>query len=143
VKKTILLSLLTLLLVGGMLLPACSSSTQDNTQVFCDSLAALAKAEANVRSINASTTVDQANQYRQDLKNAWNDTVNAKKNLTVSKYNDLEASYNELASSLNGLEGSQTVAEALPSIQSAMATFDANLNEIRTTTCSFTPTSSP
>jgi vacuolar-type H+-ATPase catalytic subunit A/Vma1 len=126
-----------------MVLPACSSSTEDNTQTFCDSLAALARAEANVRSINANTTVEQADQYRQELKNAWNDAVNAKKNLTVSKYNDLEASYRELESSLNSLEGSQTVAQALPSIQAAMATFDANLNEIRTTVCSYTPTSSP
>ncbi len=138
--KKILFSVIILLLIVGLILPACSSSTSDTTAAFCNSLASLAQAEAQVRSINATTTVDQAKQYQQNLQNAWNDVVNAKKDLTVSKYSDLQNSYNQLISSLSGISGSSTVAQALPSIQSAVATFDSNLNSIRQTTCSFTVT---
>jgi hypothetical protein len=139
--KKIYFLVVSLLLIVAVVVPACSSSTEDNTQAFCQSLQELAAAEANVKSINANTSVDQARQYKEELQTAWNNTVNAKKDLSISKYNDLESSYNQLASSLNSISGSQTVAQALPSIQTAAATFDATLNEIRTTTCSFTPTS--
>jgi hypothetical protein len=59
---------------------------------------------------------------------------------TTDFRNDLQNSYNQLKSSIDSLSGSQTVAQALPSIQAAVQTFDANLNAIRTTTCNFTPT---
>ncbi len=138
--KKLLLSLVILILVVAAVVPACSSSTSDNTAAFCSSLQNLAAAEAQVKSINASTTVDQAKQYNQNLQNAWNDAVNAKGNLTVSKFQDLQNAYNTLKSSLDSVSGSSTVAQALPTIQSALATFDSNLNQIRTTTCTFTPT---
>ncbi len=141
--KKLLLALIISILIVAAVVPACSSSTADNTTAFCNSLQNLAQAEAQVRSINANTSVDQAKQYYQNLQNAWSATVQAKQNLNVSKYNDLQNSYNTLKSSLDGLSGSQTVAQALPSIQSAVVTFDANLNAIRTTTCNFTPTSTP
>jgi hypothetical protein len=141
--KRILVSLVILLAIVATVVPACSSSTADNTQAFCNSLGNLAAAEANIRSINASTTVDQAKQYYSALQTAWNDVVNAKKDLTVSKYNDLQNAYNQLAASLSGLSGSSTVAQSLPTIQAAMSTFDANLNSIRTTVCNVTPKSSP
>jgi hypothetical protein len=141
--KKVLLSLLILVLAIAVIVPACTSSTSDNTQAFCQSLQNLAAAERNVKSINANTSVDQAKQYYQDLQNAWTATVNAKQNLNVSKYNDLENSYNQLKSSLDSLSGSQSVSQALPSIQAAVTTFEANLNAIRTTTCNFTPTSTP
>jgi hypothetical protein len=143
-KLLLLLVLVMLMLVGTVVAPACtSSSTASDTTAFCNSLQNLAAAEAQVRTINASTSVDQAQQYYQDLQDAWSATVEAKQNLNVSKYSDLQNSYNELKSSLDGISGSQSVAQALPSIQAALVTFNADLNEIRTTTCSFTPTSTP
>jgi hypothetical protein len=143
-KKLLVLLVVMLMVVGAVVAPACSSSsTASDTTAFCNSLQNLATAEVQVRSINASTSVDQAKQYYQNLQDAWSATVNAKQNLNVSKYSDLQNSYNELKSALGGISGSQTVAQALPSIQAALVTFDANLNAVRTTTCSFTPTATP
>ncbi len=141
--KKILISLFILLAIVAVAVPACSSSTADSTQAFCTSLQNLAGAALNVKSINASTSVDQAKQYQANLQSAWNDTVNAKKDLNVSKYNDLQSAYNQLTSSLGSISGSSTVAQALPSIQAALTSFNANLDAIRTTTCSFTPTKTP
>jgi hypothetical protein len=141
--KKLLISLVILVALALITVPACTSSTSDNTQAFCQSLATLAVAEANLKSINATTSVDQARQYLQAFQSAWNDMVNAKQDMAVSKYSDLQNSYFQLTSSLNSMSGSQSVAQALPTIQAAVVSFDANLNAIRTTTCTYSPTKSP
>ncbi len=138
--KKILLAILTLILALAVIVPACSSSTSDNTTAFCNSLQNLAVAYANVKNLNATTTVDQAKQSINQLQSAWDATVSAKGNLNASKFSDLQNSYNQLKSSLGGLSGSQTVAQAWPTVQAAFTSFQANLDAVRTTTCHFTPT---
>jgi hypothetical protein len=123
--------------------PGLRQRTEDSTAAFCQSLQELAVAEANVRSIDVNTSVDQAKQYGQELQTAWNNMVSARQNLAVDKFDELQNAYNELRSTIDGLSGEQSVAQALPTIRTALTTFEANLNEIRTTVCSITPTSTP
>ena len=66
-----MLTILALVLVLAAILSACSSSSsEDATTTFCQSIQSLVSAEANDKSIDASTTIGQDEQYTQDLKQA-------------------------------------------------------------------------
>jgi hypothetical protein len=126
------------------LVPACQQpSTADQEQVFCQSLQKLASSAAQVRAINITTGVDEAKSRAQDLRNAWSDVVNARKNLAVARFNDLQTAYDQVQFALNTLQGTQSVRESLPAISNAVTTFDSTLSEIRFTVCKITPTSAP
>jgi cell division protein FtsX len=137
------LSLLIILLVMAVILPACTTSTTESTEAFCDSLQELAAAWANVESIDANTSVDQVRQYEEELRTAWDNMINARADLEYARFQEFEAAYRELADSLGQISGDVTVAEALPSVQAATTTFEAELTEIRTTVCDFSPTATP
>ena len=98
---------------------------------------------ANVESIDANTSVDQVRQYEEELRTAWDNMINARADLEYARFQEFEAAYRELADSLGQISGDVTVAEALPSVQAATTTFEAELTEIRTTVCDFSPTATP
>ena len=138
--KKIVLSLLIVLLALAVILPACTTTTSESTQAFCDSLQELAAAWSNVESIDANTTVDQVREYEDELQSAWDNMLSARADLAYDRYQEFEAAYRELTDSLNQISGETTVAEAMPAIQSATTTFEAELTQIRTIVCNFSPT---
>jgi hypothetical protein len=107
---------------------ACSSDDNGDTDSvggaesqFCSDLAALNTAMRALASLSPSSTVDDANDARDDVKEALDDVRASAKQLAEAKTNALQDAYEEFDSAIDDVEGEQTLGQAAASVMGEAA----------------------
>lgn len=137
--KKISIALLLIAVLSAGITIGCSDN-KSSEEVLCDSLSELNVAVQNVNSITIGTSIDQAQEYQDQLQSAWEDTANAAKDVAYDRWDEVQAAYDDLISSLDNISGETTILQALPSIQAALNEFWASLDEMESVECNSTDT---
>jgi len=125
-----------LILLLAVPLSACGNdSTTDAKKAFCDTLPPLKSAADNVKSISATTSVDQAKQYGNDLQKAWDNTKTSAAKLADVQVGDIQDAYDEMIREINSITDQASVAAAQAQIQASTAKFEASYSKTTTTVC--------
>ena len=128
------------LVLGTMsALSACSSddstSVSDAKATFCQSLVDVKQSEAAIADLNADSTVDDAKSAVADLESAVKAAKTAGNAVGQAEADALQTSYDDLKSSVGSISGSDTLADAAPAVVKAGATFNAQLEALRSKNC--------
>ena len=130
---------LCLVLGAASALSACSSddssSVSDAKATFCQSLVDVKQSEAAIADLNADSTVDDAKSAVADLGSAVTAAKSAADAVGQAEADTLQSAYNDLKSSLDSISGSDTLADAAPDVVKAAATFQAQLQALRSKNC--------
>lgn len=135
--KNIGIALLLIAVLSAGIIIGCSDD-KSSEEVLCDSLSELNVAVQNVNSITIGTSIDQAQEYQDQLQSAWEDTANAAEDVAYDKWDEVKAAYDDLISSLDSISGETTIQQALPSIQAALNEFRTSLEEMESVECNST-----
>jgi hypothetical protein len=84
---------------------------------FCTDLANLETAVAQLDSISASSTVDSAEQARDDVEDALNEVRSSARNLAEVRVDQLEDAYEDFDSAVDQVSGDQTLGEAASTLR--------------------------
>ena len=88
---------------------------------FCSDLAALDTSLAQLRSLSASSTVDDAEEARENVQQAMEDVRSSAKKLAEAKADQLEDAYNDFDNAVEDLPSDEQIGQALTSLQSEAA----------------------
>ncbi len=125
-----------ILTIGALGFVACSDddepSTGDAEAEVCSSLTELKTAVQAAGAITASSTVEEAEEARDDLTSAWDDVQSAAADLQDARIDDLEAAYNDLADTLGSIDDDATLAAAVAEIQGQVTAVDTAWDEFNT-----------
>jgi hypothetical protein len=115
-----------LILATGLILGvACSDDDSDDTQgaeaQVCNDLAALDTALAQLRSLSASSTVNDAQSALASVKDAVDDIRSSARESAEAQVNDLEDAYEDLETAVRNVSSDQSLSQAATSLQADVA----------------------
>lgn len=129
-QKTSGLLLLLLILVG------CIDHSLEEAQVdFCQSLDGYRDAVAELRDINAQTTVDELNASRENVAQSREELLDSAATLRNARLNYSEDAFNNLEDELAGIPGETTLGEAANMARVEIAVLLTEIDRVYNTSC--------
>ena len=122
-KKLVALALATTLVVA-----ACSSSTEDAVDTYCDDLGTLKTSLQEVGTLSATSSVDDVNGVADDIKSAYDDVVSSASGVDDAVVSEIQAAQQTFQDSVNAISGDASVSDALAQLQAAEQTYEASVN---------------
>jgi hypothetical protein len=127
----VLTKFLSLLAVSVLAMGAIACSDDDDDEAggaesqLCADLNELSTAIRQVEALGPTSTVDQAKQARDGLKNALDDVRESARNVGSARVDNLEDAFSNLEDEVDELEGSTTLAAASGQIRTQVASVAA------------------
>lgn len=115
--------LIVLVLAMAFVVAACSSSTEDSVDTYCDDLATLKTSIQDLTALTASSTMDDVDAAKQAVTSAYDATVSSAGDVDAAVASELEAAQSTWQSTVDGIPSDATVEEALTTVQTADAAF--------------------
>ncbi len=107
-----------------LVLASCGdSSVSDAQATYCQELAKLEQALANLRGISANSTVKDLKQAQQEVRSAFANVKQAASKLKEVQVEQLETSQQNLEKAVSDIPDDATLAEALTSVTDQVKTF--------------------
>lgn len=122
--------LIVLVLAMAFVVAACSSSTEDTVEAYCDDLGELRTSLQSLSALTAQSTVDDVNNAKADVKSAYDNTVSAAGAVDEAAAGEIEDAQNTWQSTVDAIPSDATVEEAMSSITTAN---DAYMGSLTTT----------
>jgi hypothetical protein len=99
---------------------------------FCSDLEELEVAVNDVREINTSSTVDDAEAATEELEQALDDVKDSAAEAQQARVDAVETAFEELQETIESVEGSQTLGSAYTSVQNAIDNVSVSYNSLDT-----------
>ena len=132
-KKGVLVIVSVLLLLA---LAGCISVDRAKTD-YCQDLGSFGRAVANMRHIDANSTVEELQDAQQDVAEAWDDLSRSAGRLADAQYRELEQAQKDLEKTISDIPDEATLAEAQVALRLATLETMARYVDIASTTCAY------
>jgi hypothetical protein len=120
--------LIALVLAMAFVVAACSSSTEDSVQTYCDDLGTLQTSLQSLAALDATATIDQLNDAKDAVKTAYDATVASAQDVDDAVLSELEDAEGTWEDAIGAIPGDATVEQALQSLQAADAAYLTSVN---------------
>jgi PBP1b-binding outer membrane lipoprotein LpoB len=127
-KEIPMKKILALVLAMAFVVAACSSSTEDSVETYCDDLGTLQTSLQSLAALDATATIDQVNEAKDAVKSAYDATVASAQDVDDAVLSDLEDAQGTWQDSIDAIPGDATVDQALQALQAADATYLTSVN---------------
>lgn len=128
-RRTLAAIACSLVLVGT--LGACGSESQSEAEAaVCASIAQVKTAAAGVRSLTATSTVNEVEAATQSLSSALAELRKNAADLNEADLNALEAAGDEIVRAAAGVSGSDTLGEAAAAVKTSSTALDTAVTEM-------------
>ena len=128
---------LLLMVILAVIVSACQPSVGEAKQEFCEKLNNVDNAAEQLKSVDASTSIDDARKAKEDLTKAWQELSDAAKQLEGVQMNASEEAYNSVVKDMEeSITGGMTLNDASQTIVSSAKKLSTELKVINTTVCS-------
>jgi ElaB/YqjD/DUF883 family membrane-anchored ribosome-binding protein len=118
------------LLAAAFIAAGCGQSTEDAEAQLCADLAHLRSAVGTLADTSADTSVDEFQQSRENVQEAWADVQDSARNLADDRSDDLEDAWSDFEKSVKDVDDDDSLSEAASDISSARDTFDEQASDI-------------
>jgi ABC-type glycerol-3-phosphate transport system substrate-binding protein len=119
--------LMALLMAATFVVAACSSSTEDAVDQYCDDLGDLKSAVQDAGSLTASSSVDDVNDASEEITKAYDAVISSASGVTDAVTSDIEAAQQTYVDTVNGLSGDSSVSDAFSDLQAAQSTYASSV----------------
>jgi hypothetical protein len=124
------------LLLAGMLVTACGGETTGEAKTaFCDNLKALDSSVATLKGMTPTSTVEEVQNAKKGVQDAWQKVADSAKNLTDVQINDVQQAYDQMMNNVGNITDEATVQQAVTAVQANVGAFQAKTQAITTTVC--------
>lgn len=120
--------LIVLVLAMAFVVAACSSSTEDTVEAYCDNLGTLKTSLQNLTSLSAQSTMDDVDSAKKAVSDAYDATVSSADAVDSAVASELETARNTWQSTVDGIPSDATVEEAMTTVTAADEAFLASVN---------------
>jgi PBP1b-binding outer membrane lipoprotein LpoB len=120
--------LIALLLAMAFVVAACSSSTEDTVETYCDDLGTLKTSLQDLTSLSAQSTMDDVDSAKKAVSDAYDATVSSADAVDSAVASELETARNTWQSAVDGIPSDATVEEAMTTVTAADEAFLASVN---------------
>lgn len=126
--------LIVLVLAMAFVVAACSSSTEETVETYCDDLGSLKTSIQALSTLSAESTIDDVNAAKDDVKSAYDATVASAGDVDAAVLSELEDASNTWQSSVDAIPSDATVEDALATVVAAdevyLTSIDATLEKV-------------
>ncbi len=120
--------LLALVFALALIVAACSSSTQDSIETYCDDLGTLKTSLQDLTALTAQSTMDDVDSAKKAVSDAYDATVSAAGAVDDAVASELEDARNTWQSTVDGIASDATVQEAMTTVTTADEAFLTSVN---------------
>lgn len=120
--------LVALAMAATFVVAACSSSTEDAVDTYCDDLGTLQTSLQEVGNLSATSSVDDVNAVADDIKSAYDDVVSSADGVDNAVVSEVEAAQKTFSDSVDAISGDASVADALTQLQAAEDAYASSVN---------------
>jgi conjugal transfer/entry exclusion protein len=129
--------LIALVFAMALIVAACSSSTEDTVEAYCDDLGTLKTSLQDLTSLSAQSTMDDVDSATQAVSDAYDATVSSAGDVDDAVAGELEDARNTWQSTVDGIPSDATVEEAMATVTAADEAFLTSVNStLETVSCS-------
>jgi hypothetical protein len=120
--------LFALVLAMAFVVAACSSSTEDTVEAYCDDLGTLKTSLQDLTALSTQSTMDDVDSAKQAVSDAYDATVSSADAVDGSVASELEDARNTWQSTVDGIPSDATVDEAMTTVTAADEAFLTSVN---------------
>jgi len=120
--------LIVLVLAMAFVVAACSSSTEDNVETYCDDLGTLKTSLQDLTALTAQSTMDDIDSAKKAVSDAYDATVSSADAVDASVASELEDARNTWQSTVDGIPSDATVEDAMATVTTADEAFLTAVN---------------
>ena len=116
--------------VAALVATGCGQSTEDAEAALCADLATLRSSVKALSETSATTTVDEFEQSRENVKDAWKDVQDSARNLSNDRADDLDDAWGDFEDTVNDIDDEDSLASAKADLRAGVAEFEDTKSEI-------------
>ena len=120
--------LIALVFAMALIVAACSSSTEDTVEAYCDDLGTLKTSLQDLTSLSAQSTMDDIDSAKEAVSDAYDATVSSAGAVDDAVASELEDARNTWQSTVDGIPSDATVEEAMTTVTTADEAFLTSVN---------------
>jgi hypothetical protein len=120
--------LIALVFAMALVVAACSSSTEDTVETYCDDLGTLKTSLQDLTALSTQSTMDDVDSAKQAVSDAYDATVSSADAVDGSVASELEDARNTWQSAVDGIPSDATVDEAMTTVTAADEAFLTSVN---------------
>ena len=120
--------LIALVFAMALIVAACSSSTEDTVEAYCDDLGTLKTSLQDLTSLSAQSTMDDIDSAKEAVSDAYDATVSSAGAVDDAVASELEDARNTWQSTVDGIPSDATVEEAMTTVTTADGAFLTSVN---------------
>jgi len=98
-------------------------------------VASLGRAVATWKGLTVNSTVEEVNNAKKGLEDAWQQTVDSSKNLKESQIDTLQSAYDETKKNITDVSSQDTIAQVIANTALSIEALDKQIQVIMTTLC--------
>jgi len=120
--------LIALVFAMALIVAACSSSTEDNVETYCDDLGTLKTSLQDLTALTAQSTMDDIDSAKKAVSDAYDATVSSAGAVDDAVASELEDARNAWQSTVDAIPSDATVEDAMTTVTTADEAFLASVN---------------
>lgn len=123
-------ALAVVLAVAVFVAAGCGESTDDAEQALCADLATLQTSAAMLAESSSDTSVDDFEQARQNVREAWADVKSSADNLGDDRFDDVEDAWSDVADAFDDVDDADSLEQVRADVATEFEAFRSSASEL-------------